>query len=145
MCRRHVEGKAIVLQFFFQFIKLQPHPKWKALNPSGQFTLALSLTTQGHVTIFIKLWYVSVPTPKTNGYLNIPTVSLHATRSSYLAQRVECLRWIYSVVTPSLPYLNINMCTFTIRESVDSLCRDGADAHYMQYLSKSRITSPQIR
>ena len=32
-----------------------------------------------------------------------------------------------------------------IRESVDSLCRDGADAQYMQYLSKSRITSPQIR
>ena len=33
----------------------------------------------------------------------------------------------------------------SIRESVDSLCRDGADAQYMQYLSKSRITSPQIR
>ena len=31
-----------------------------------------------------------------------------------------------------------------IRESVDSLCRDGANAQYMQYLSKSRITSPQI-
>ena len=30
-----------------------------------------------------------------------------------------------------------------IRESVDSLCRDGADAQYMQYLSKSHITSPQ--
>ena len=30
-----------------------------------------------------------------------------------------------------------------IRESVDSLCRDGADAQYMQYLSKSRITSPK--
>ena len=26
-----------------------------------------------------------------------------------------------------------------IRESVDSLCRDGADAPYMQYLSKSHI------
>ena len=32
-----------------------------------------------------------------------------------------------------------------IRESVDSLCRDGADAQYMQYLSKSRITSLQTR
>ena len=32
-----------------------------------------------------------------------------------------------------------------IRESVDSLCRDGADAQYMQYLRKSRIISPQIR
>ena len=30
-----------------------------------------------------------------------------------------------------------------VRESVDSLFRDGADAQYMQYLSKSRITSPQ--
>ena len=34
---------------------------------------------------------------------------------------------------------------YGIRESVDSLCRDGADAQYMQYLSKSRITSPQTR
>ena len=33
----------------------------------------------------------------------------------------------------------------SIRESVDSLCRDGADAQYIQYLSKSRITSPQTR
>ena len=32
-----------------------------------------------------------------------------------------------------------------IRESVDSLCRDGANAQYMQYLSKNRLTSPQIR
>ena len=37
---------------------------------------------------------------------------------------------------------HMNCC---IRESVDSLCRDGADAQYMQYLSKSRITSPQTR
>ena len=34
---------------------------------------------------------------------------------------------------------------YKIRESVDSLCRDGADAQYMQYLSKSRVTSPQTR
>jgi len=27
-----------------------------------------------------------------------------------------------------------------IRESIDSLCRDGANAQYMQYLSKCRIT-----
>ena len=32
-----------------------------------------------------------------------------------------------------------------IGESVDSLCRDGADVQYMQYLSKSRITLPQTR
>ena len=31
-----------------------------------------------------------------------------------------------------------------IRESVDSLCRDGTDAQCMQYLTKSPITSPQI-
>ena len=35
--------------------------------------------------------------------------------------------------------------TVDIRESVDPLCRDGADAQYMQYLSKSHITSPQTR
>ena len=35
------------------------------------------------------------------------------------------------------------VCTH-IRESVDSLRRDGPDAQYMQYLSKSRITSTQI-
>ena len=32
-----------------------------------------------------------------------------------------------------------------IRELVDSLCRDGADAQYMQHSSKSHITSPQTR
>ena len=42
----------------------------------------------------------------------------------------------------SVTSLRTRVC---IRESVDSLCRDGADAQYMQYLSKSRITSPQIR
>ena len=31
-----------------------------------------------------------------------------------------------------------------IRELVDSLCRDGMDAQYIQYLSKSCITSTQI-
>ena len=34
---------------------------------------------------------------------------------------------------------------FNIRESVDSLCREGPDMQYMQYLSKSRIASPQTR
>ena len=40
---------------------------------------------------------------------------------------------------------NVIPAKWRIRESVDSLCRDGADAQYMQYLSKSRITSPQTR
>ena len=31
-----------------------------------------------------------------------------------------------------------------IKELVDSLCKIGADAQYMQYLSKSHITPPQI-
>ena len=30
-------------------------------------------------------------------------------------------------------------------QRVGRLCRDGADTQYMQYLSKSRITSPLIR
>ena len=32
-----------------------------------------------------------------------------------------------------------------IRESIDFLRRDSANAQYMQYLSNSRITSPQTR
>lgn len=32
-----------------------------------------------------------------------------------------------------------------IRESVDSVCRNSADAECMQYLSKSYIASPKIR
>ena len=51
---------------------------------------------------------------------------------------------------PFYPYVvgyqvSTDLYTHTIRESVDSLCRDGADTQYMQYLSKCRITSPQIR
>ena len=52
----------------------------------------------------------------------------------------------------TMPLTNINSDWMSnassglcIRESVDSLCRDGADVQYMQYLSKSRITSPQTR
>ena len=40
--------------------------------------------------------------------------------------------------------LSINTVYMLIRESVDSLCRDGADVQYMQHLSKSHITSQQI-
>ena len=32
-----------------------------------------------------------------------------------------------------------------IRESTDSLCRDGADAQYMQYLNKSHEIQPRTR
>ena len=52
----------------------------------------------------------------------------------------------HSYSCSNLRYLiKITPVGLTIRESVDSLCRDGADAQYMQYLRKSRITSPQIR
>ena len=61
-------------------------------------------------------------------------------------------RWVtgghFNCQTSSI--LSQTMHTYThyfvhrvITESVDSPCRDGADAQYMQYLSKSRITSPQ--
>ena len=39
-------------------------------------------------------------------------------------------------------YTLLKVKCVVIRESVDSLCRDGADTQCMQYLSKSRITSP---
>ena len=42
-------------------------------------------------------------------------------------------------------HIHLSYTPFPIRESVDSLCSDGADVQYMQYLSKSRITSPQTR
>ena len=41
--------------------------------------------------------------------------------------------------------MQVDNHTVHISKSVDSLCRDGADAQYMQYLSKSCITSPQTR
>ena len=43
------------------------------------------------------------------------------------------LQWVYM----KLSCMMVNI----IRESVDFLCRDGADAQYMQYLRKSCITS----
>ena len=52
--------------------------------------------------------------------------------------------WQVHVVQP-LSHRSARELNRLIRESVDSLCRDGADAQYMQYLSKSRITSPQTR
>ena len=41
-------------------------------------------------------------------------------------------------------YYSIKPWPMTYGISVDSLCRNGANAQYMQYLRKSRITSPQI-
>ena len=55
--------------------------------------------------------------------------------NAHTVQYLECM-----VVSPTITFQGIY-----IRESVDSLCRDGADAQYMQYLSKSRITLPQTR
>ena len=47
-------------------------------------------------------------------------------------------------VFDKLWFAKSNCTLLLIRESVDSLCRDGADTQYMQYLSKSCITLPQI-
>ena len=61
---------------------------------------------------------------------------------------LQCTTIYSSILQCTTIYSSILQCTTiysSIRESVDSLCRDGADAQYMQYLSKSRITSPQTR
>ena len=61
-------------------------------------------------------------------------------------ERVQCGQILLLVLELEFMEILVNIrCILYIRESVDSLCRDGADAQYMQYLSKSRITSPQIR
>ena len=61
--------------------------------------------------------------------------------SAYNAKYVPVL-----IVRCSVDKASLNLVLkCIIRESVDSLCRDGADAQYMQYLSKSHITSPQTR
>ena len=63
-------------------------------------------------------------------------------RRSVLGEDVVCYVCVAVMYSDELQF----ECEFVcIRESVDSLCRDGADAQYMQYLSKSRITSPQTR
>ena len=50
-------------------------------------------------------------------------------------------RWkLLAVVLFQSPLLSDSF----IRELVNSLRRDGADAQYMQYLTKCRISSPQI-
>ena len=60
-------------------------------------------------------------------------------RRSVLGEDVVCYVCVAVMYSDELQF----ECEFVcIRESVDSLCRDGADA---QYLSKSRITSPQTR
>ena len=50
-------------------------------------------------------------------------------------QQIRGTGLVYQKITLHVAYKSI-------RESVDSLCREGADVQYMQYLSKSRITSP---
>ena len=51
----------------------------------------------------------------------------------------------YDVQTLNPIIILCMLLPYIIRESVDSLCRDGADVQYMQYLRKSRIISPQER
>ena len=62
---------------------------------------------------------------------------------SQIATVHNCQKQIYDTYAYTYTYQRVGR--LSIRESVDSLCRDGADAQYMQYLSKSRITSPQLR
>ena len=79
-------------------------------------------------------------------------VHLHAAMLSQLLfcplYHVYILRQTHSRCTncaPNTRVLTSQGSWIVIRESVDSLCRDGADVQYMQYLSKSRITLPQTR
>ena len=60
------------------------------------------------------------------------------TWQAHNGQYVYCTDKAITFVSFSYPQL-----AFNIRESVDSLCRDGADTQYMQYLSKSRITDDE--
>ena len=53
---------------------------------------------------------------------------------------MKCQKYKFYSLTRILPQESGH-----IRESVDSLCRDGPDAQYMQYLSKSRITRVRVR
>ena len=89
-------------------------------------------------------------------FVNYSCNSFYDFRSSeniYKADRgVLCQIMGFSIFYIWWLYMNIPLTDIhaiasgpAIRESVDSLCRDGADAQYMQYLSKSRITSPQTR
>ena len=71
------------------------------------------------------------------------------TERVWLARLITINFWslLIEIVLCKFLYASKEDAIYGIRESVDSLCRDGADAQYMQYqvLSKSRITSPQTR
>ena len=58
----------------------------------------------------------------------------------YPMSNMKCQKYKFYSLTRILPQESGH-----IRESVDSLCRDGPDAQYMQYLSKSRITRVRVR
>ena len=55
--------------------------------------------------------------------------------------------YVYMYIECIYVCMNVCMyvCMYMYQRVGDSLCRDGADAQYMQYLRKSRITSPSIR
>ena len=79
-----------------------------------------------------KDWCTKPATPSEEAPKNTRSIQQH------------CIKTLIVGITHH-PYIAGVYCRYcsVIRESVDSLCRDGADAQYMQYLSKSRITSPQ--
>ena len=71
-------------------------------------------------------------------FLNIPTTYYDSLREKLKTAKITVAEDLNVVCT-----CNLHCCY--IRESVDSLCRDGANMQYIQYLSKSRMTSPQTR
>ena len=72
-------------------------------------------------------------------------LSQYGARRGDIAVSLEPGTGVPSLADVTVRLWHVVMAASCIRESVDSLCRDGADAQYMQYLSKSHITSPQTR
>ena len=65
--------------------------------------------------------------------------------TNFLVTQVQdryCTKWHWATFVICRLAFFMNMWYVNcIRES---LCRDGADVHYMQYLRKNRIISPQV-
>ena len=69
--------------------------------------------------------------------------TLHLTAASYFRNCLAVKRTALLLTRPLKTY-DRAFSQSSIRESVDSLCKDGMDMQYMQYLSKSHITQPQF-
>ena len=84
---------------------------------------------------------------------NIQQIRLHSPDSTAFTFRAhaapsgECNYYVYVCM---YAYMCVCECVYQrvgrlSMLGTDSLCKDGADAQYMQYLSKTHITSPQTR